>query len=50
MIDAVARPDLPPDDVLERALVLDGVHNPTAETVAVIQQVLEDLYPGKFTG
>ena len=50
LVDEVARPDLPSEDILRRALVLDAVHNPSPECWAVIQQAMDELYNGKFTG
>ena len=50
LIDDVARPDLPPDDVVQRALVLDFAHNPPPEFLEAMYQMLEDHKNGKITG
>jgi hypothetical protein len=43
LVDQVARPNLPPDDVIRRALVLDAVHGPQgAEAAAVLQRLLQE--------
>ena len=49
LVDELTRPDLPPDDVLGRALVLDACHFPSAETMTAIQKALDELYPNRVT-
>ncbi|QDU20163.1 hypothetical protein ETAA1_21070 [Urbifossiella limnaea] len=40
LLDDVARPDLPPDNILQRALVLDFAHNPPPELLDAMYQML----------
>jgi hypothetical protein len=48
LLDEIARPDLPPDDVIQRTLIMDAVHGPlSAENSAALMAALEAMKNGE---